>query len=279
MTKIMPQYYKNQWNGEKHEDSSLCIFVPGGLGDMLMFARYLDYAKEAFKKLYIILPKTLHRLFKNNYPYLEIIDSSVIFTDYDYAVTPMHLLQFFNLDFNEFVPYTSGYLKAEEAVTEKFKQKFFSHNKLKIGINWHGNREGTRTFFNRSMPIECLEPVFEYFKDNAVFYSVQKDDSHTECAKYPFIVDLYDEIGDFNDTASIFENLDFLISIDSSPVHMAGAIGLPTYMLLPYANEWRWFIDDEKSIWYDFVEIVRQDKEGDWASAIQKLLIKFKNFG
>ncbi|MCR5261679.1 MAG: tetratricopeptide repeat protein [Candidatus Gastranaerophilales bacterium] len=278
MTKIMPHYYKNEWDGEKHTDSSLCIFVPGGLGDMIMFARYLDYVRECFRKIYIILPKTLHKLFKNNYPFLEIIDSSEIFTDYDYAITPMHLLKIFNLDFNEFVPYTSGYMKADETLSEKFKQKFFNHNKIKIGINWHGNREGTRTFFNRSMPLECLEPVFEVFKDKAVFYSVQKDDAHTDCAKYPFIVDLFDEITDFNDTASIFENLDFLISIDSSPVHMAGAVGLPTYMLLPYANEWRWFINDTKSIWYDFVEIVRQDKEGDWDSAVQKLLINFKNF-
>ena len=146
---------------------------------------------------------------------------------------------------------------------------------MKIAINWHGNREGTRTFFNRSMPIEFLEPVFKQFS-GAKFYSIQKDETHFECKKYPFVVDLYDEIRDFDDTAAILDNIDLLISIDSSPVHMAGAINKKTYVLLPRANEWRWFIDDEKSIWYDSIDLFRQNKEGDWASCVDKMLAKME---
>ena len=76
MTKIMPDFYKNEWDGKPHRDDSLCIFTTGGLGDIIMFARYFDYLKDYFKKIYIILPKTLHSIIKRNYPYLEIINTN-----------------------------------------------------------------------------------------------------------------------------------------------------------------------------------------------------------
>ena len=277
MTKIMPGFYKNEWDGKKHPDKSLCIFTTGGLGDMIMFSRYFEYLEGYFKEIFVLLPSSLHKIFERTFPNLTIIDSNTIFMAYDYATTPMHILKHFNLDFNVLVPHTDGFLKTDEESTEKFRRKFFSNNKLKIGINWHGNREGTRTFFNRSMTLKEFEPVFEQYREKAVFYSVQKDEAHADLKDYPFIIDLYNEIKDFDDTASIMKNLDLLISIDSSPVHMAGAIGLKTFALLPYANEWRWFVDDNKTIWYDSVELFRQDKEGDWESAVQKVLNKMSS--
>lgn len=267
MTEIMPQYYKNEWDGKPHKDKTVCVFMTGGFGDMIMFARYLKYLKDYFKKIYVLLPKELHKIFKTSFPYIEIINSDIIFENYDYATTPMHILKFLNLDFNISVPDVGGYLK----VGNNFKKELFKNDKLKIGINFHGNRKITRTFFNRSCPLECFEPIFESFKDKAIFYSIQKDESHIECEKYPFIVDLYNKINDFNDTAMVLKNLDFLITIDSSPLHLAGALNVKTYALLPYANEWRWFKNTDKSIWYNSVELFRQDKERDWISAIQKL--------
>ncbi len=274
MSIIMPYFYKNEWSGKPAPDKTLCVFATGGLGDMIMFARYLDYLVGYFKKIYVLLPKSLHSIFKTNYPFVETVDSNIIFTDYDYAITPMHILQLFNLDFTVNVPKTNGYFKISEEKILNFKKKYFSHDKLKIAINWHGNREGTRTFFNRTMPVEKFEPLFEKYKDRAVFYSIQKDDSHKDIEKYPFVIDLYNDIEDFEDTGAVLKNCDLLISIDSSPVHMAGAVNVPCFVMVPYANEWRWFVDDTKSIWYDSVEIIRQNKEGDWNSVMEKVLDK-----
>lgn len=275
MSLIMPSFYRNEWkDADFHPDKTLCIFATGGLGDMIMFSRYFDYIKGYFKKTYLLLPETLHSIFKYNFPYLELIDSNVIFTDFDYAIAPMHILKLFNLDFTVFVPKQEGFFEVREDLIKKFGKKLKKNNKLKVAINWHGNREGTRTFFNRSMPIEYLEPVFEKYKDKADFYSIQKDDSHTDCQKYSFVTDMYDDIKNYEDTAAILKNMDLLISIDSSPVHMAGALGVKTYMILPYTNEWRWFVDDKKTIWYDSVDIFRQKNEGNWQSAVDKILDK-----
>ena len=264
MTKIMPYFYKNEWDGKARPDSTLCIFATGGF----------DYLIGNFKKIYVLLPKTLHSIIKANYPFVEVIDSDIVFTNFDYAITPMHILKFFNLDFTKFVPGQKGYLEVSDELVNKFKLKFFDVKCPKVAINWHGNREGTRTFFNRSMPINKFEPIFEKYKDRIMFYSIQKDESHKEIEKYPFVVDMYNQIKTFEDTAAILKNCDLLISIDSSPVHMAGALNVPTYVMLPYSNEWRWFIDDKKSIWYDSVEIFRQNKEADWDSVIEKVLVE-----
>ena len=186
----------------------------------------------------------------------------------------MDILKFFKLDFTKFVPGQKGYLEVSGELVNKFKLKFVDVKCPKVAINWHGNREGTRTFFNRSMPINKFEPIFEKYKDRIMFYSIQKDESHKEIEKYPFVVDMYNQIKTFEDTAAILKNCDLLISIDSSPVHMAGALNVPTYVMLPYSNEWRWFIDDKKSIWDDSVEIFRQNKEADWDSVIGKVLVE-----
>ena len=129
------------------------------------------------------------------------------------------------------------------------------------------------------MPVEKFEPIFEKYKDRVMFYSIQKDEAHKEIEKYPFVVDMYNQIKTFEDTAAILKNCDLLISIDSSPVHMAGALNVPTYVMLPYSNEWRWFVDDKRSIWYDSVEIFRQDNEGNFESVINKILERLdRNF-
>lgn len=271
ISETMSKFYKNEWKGGKHTDSSICVFATGGFGDMIMFSRYLEYLPDYFKTVYVYLPKTLHKLFERNFPYITIIDSENEPPQYDYATTLFHLMKVLNMDFNDDVPKTRKYLSDDKSLTKKFKFDLFVTDKLKIGINWHGTQKGQRTFTNRSMPIEQLEPIFEQFKDNAIFYSIQKDEAHVDCQKYPFIVDLYDEISDFDDTASLLCNFDLLITIDSAPVHLAGALGVKTCLLLPYANEWRWFDKSNKSIWYNSVEIFRQEEEGVWSAPIEKL--------
>lgn len=171
-TEIMRKYYHNEWDGKKYPASTLCIFATGGLGDMIMYSRYIEYVKDYFKKIIIALPKTLHSIFKNSFPYLEIIDLKTDFAEYDYAITLLQLMKIFNLDFNKIVPNTSKYLVTDENLIKKFKVKYFNNEKLKIGINWHGSSNITRTFLNRSMPIENFEPLFDKMKDKAIFYSI-----------------------------------------------------------------------------------------------------------
>ena len=84
-------------------------------------------------------------------------------------------------------------------------------------------------------------------------------------------------INDFKDTASLLKNLDLLITIDSSIAHLAGALGIKTYLLLPKTSEWRWFRSNDKSLWYDSIKIFRQEKSGEWTTPIDRIIEELKN--
>jgi ADP-heptose:LPS heptosyltransferase len=77
------------------------------------------------------------------------------------------------------------------------------------------------------------------------------------------------EFEDFSDTAAVIENLDLVISIDTSVAHLAGAMGKPVWALLPYACDWRWLLNREDSPWYPSMRLFRQTKNGDWNSVLQ----------
>ncbi|MCD7779927.1 MAG: hypothetical protein LUH05_04565, partial [Candidatus Gastranaerophilales bacterium] len=106
------------------------------------------------------------------------------------------------------------------------------------------------------------------------FYSFQisKIDSDSENLKKELpLIDLSKYIKTYYDTAALLKNIDVLITIDSSIAHLAGALGVKTYMLLPYATEWRWFYDTKTTPWYNSVEIFKQKKSCDWEEVFKRV--------
>jgi ADP-heptose:LPS heptosyltransferase len=85
------------------------------------------------------------------------------------------------------------------------------------------------------------------------------------------ITDFTPAIRDMADTAALMANMDLIISVDTSPVHLAGALGKPTWLLIPYSPDWRWLLDREDSPWYPTMRLFRQPKHGDWQSVVESL--------
>ena len=93
----------------------------------------------------------------------------------------------------------------------------------------------------------------------------------------PEIINMADEINDFADTAAIIENLDLIISVDTSVAHLAGALGKPIWTLLSYIPDWRWLLDRDDSPWYPGMKLFRQKKQGDWDSLFKEVNKELKN--
>jgi ADP-heptose:LPS heptosyltransferase len=85
------------------------------------------------------------------------------------------------------------------------------------------------------------------------------------------MTNLGQEFEDFTDTAAVIENLDLVISIDTSVAHLAGAMGKPVWVMLPYAADWRWFLNRDDSPWYPTMRLFRQEKQGDWKTVLQRI--------
>lgn len=260
---VVAQYH-DHWDGQEHKDKTIMVYFDAGFGDQLMFCRYFELLKEKFAKIKFYCSSQLRSLMALNYPYVEIAESK--FDDYDYSDNIMYLNYHLGLDFDN-IPFSGGYLKVPKIEDERFDT-----NKKKIGLFWQGGYDG---YDNRAIPLKELEPLLQ--AENCQFYGLVKEDKYNQINEYPQIIDIGSTLGDFLDTAGKIQNLDLFITIDTAAANLAGAMGIKTYLLLPYASEWRWFDDDKTTSWYDSVTIFKQKRPWDWSDVVKEVFKEISN--
>ena len=264
---------KNQWDGKEYTDATLLLYCDQGYGDHLQFIRYLPFITDKFKKIKVLTRESCLELFQKSFP--ETKYKNVIFYDkiediseYDKYVLGADLPYFLDIDFNN-IPFAEGYLKTDEEKKNYFKNKYFNNDKLKVGLCWKAGGIGMRAAINRTINVEYFKKLFEL--ENLQFYSFQLDDIFDGVQKFPQMIDLKDELKTFDDTANAIVNTDLFISADTSCIHLAGALGVKSYLLLPYCADWRWFDNTEKTEWYSSVNIIKQQERKDWFIEVDKL--------
>ena len=142
---------------------------------------------------------------------------------------------------------------------------------MRIGIVWAGN-PNHKNDRRRSIDPLLLAPLAQI--PGARWFSLQKDSSPAKDAG--FASHLGAELADFADTAAAIENLDLVISVDTAVAHLAGALGKPTWTLLPFAPDWRWLLDRDDSPWYPTMRLFRQPEPGDWTAVISAVAAALK---
>lgn len=251
--------YKNYWDGSPKQQSSILIFCDGGFGDYIMFSRYLYALKDYFRHIILLVPPDLERLFVKNFPFAS-VETSIQNANYDFSASIMDLPYLLNIDFDN-IPFAEGYLSID------CKSELTDNKSSNIGLFWHGNQ---RVYPNRSIPFQTIKTIL---KNNVNFYSFQKDEEQKTLPTS--LTNLAPVLNDFYDTACFMKSLDLMITIDSAAAHLAGALGVKTFLLLPYSSEWRWFTDTKQTPWYRSITIFRQPKEGDWESILKQIANNF----
>lgn len=258
------------WKGENIKDKTLLVYYEAGFGDTIMFARYLPLVANRCKKLILSCQKPLTPLFKiNSLGVDEIIDSYIPEQNIEFDVhAPLLSLPYLlNLKGERVFAYPEGYLKADENLAKKYKEKFFNNDKIKVGIKWQGN-----TFFDmdRVIPSEEFIPLMQV--ENTQYYSFQTFEGSEDISKLRNIIDIGKDLINFSQTAAALANLDLVICNDTSLAHLAGAMGIPCWIVLPYEVNWRWHSNLSKCDWYDSVKLFRQHKIGDWKGVFEDIL-------
>jgi hypothetical protein len=133
----------------------------------------------------------------------------------------------------------------------------------RVGLFWTGNPQHANNF-RRSIDFDLLSSLFDI--QDIAFVSLQKGEPKK--VSLPQFIDLSLRIDNFEDTSAIIDNLDLVITIDSSVAHLAGAMGKPVWMMLPYAPEWRWPRRGSTTAWYPSMRLFRQSRPGDWLDVI-----------
>lgn len=252
----------NFWKGENIKNKTLLVYYEAGFGDVIMFSRYLTLAKQKCKKLIFLCQKPLSPLFReNNLGIDEIVDTYVPENqlDFDYHIPLLSLPYVLKLKGDKVFFRSEGYLHADNKIAEEYKKKYFENDKLKIGIKWQGN-----TYYDqdRVIPAKSFIPLMNV--ENTQFYSFQTFEGSEDIKELDNIIDIGKNLLDFSQTAAALSNLHLVICNDTSLAHLAGAMGIPCWIILPYEVNWRWHTDLNVCDWYDSVRLFRQHQLNDW---------------
>jgi len=261
---------KPEWDGSPITDKILFVYHEQGIGDTIMFARYLPIINKMAKKVYFKPLPELEQLFKQNQLGAEIIDSNNFGNNinFDVSLPLMSIAKILNTNADN-IPFKNGYLKANIERTEYFKKKFFNNNLYKIGIVWHCKNKFYRSRYRSIPDISCMLPLTNI--NGAIIYSLQKGEGEKQVNNTTNIINLGEEFYDFADTAAAIENLDLVITVDTSVAHLAGALGKQTWLLIEYGADWKWLSNIDFSPWYSSIKIYRQKTIDNWNEVIQRV--------
>ena len=246
------------------KDKNILIFWEQGFGDSINFFPYIKKLRKYSKNITFLVQPPLENIFKISYPKYNII-SKLQSSDFDYVIPLLSIPYILNLaNFKA----KKSYLKVKNSDLDYFKRKYnLKKDILNIGICWAGTNKGPRDKY-RSIDIENFKPFFNLAKKYKIrFFSLQKDIR----TNIKYLDDIAIDFNDFYDTAVAIKSMDIVISVDTSVVHLSGALGVKTYLLLPYLPDFRWGLDSNKSQFYKSVKIIRQDEKLQWQKPLDLL--------
>ncbi|MBS0358683.1 MAG: glycosyltransferase family protein [Proteobacteria bacterium] len=269
---LNPQVYQRflqpLWQGESIKEQTLLVHETQdagfGFGDMIHLARYIPWATTFAKKVIVECKPPLVRLFEHLHENILVIPQKSTLPEFDVHL-PMSLFPVVHKTQLDSIP-TSPYLSTSKDWASVAPLPKTSE--IKIGLVWAG-MPGRTQDKRRSCPFTELLALLQLPKIK--FYSLQKEPiAHVlkEHHCLPLIEDLSAKLNDFADTAFIIEQLDLVISVDTAVAHLAGAMGKPTWLMLPYDPDWRWMLNRDDSPWYPSMRLFRSPKPYAWNEVI-----------
>ena len=257
------------WQGENLAGKRLLIYAEQGAGDTIQFARYVPLLAQRGARVILECPRALVALLGTLPGVERVIAKGDRLPPADFQCALLSLPRWFGTT-QETIPSQVPYLQAR---SDGPRLPAFGPSpdgrSLRVGFVWSGNPEHQNDA-RRSIALEVLRPWLA--NQEAVFHSLQPKPA-SGAGKPPqiddLVTDLTDLIGDYADTACLVRQLDLVIAVDTSVAHLAGALGHPVWLLLPYAPDWRWLMDRHDSPWYPSMTIFRQPVAGDWSSVLR----------
>jgi tetratricopeptide (TPR) repeat protein len=265
------------WDGSLLHGKTILIVTEQGMGDHIQFLRYTPLIKKMGGRVVFECRRELMRLLED-YEGIDVLweESSCDIHDInpDVCVQLLSLPQIFRTTLDT-IAAEVPYLRVDSSMKMKWRSRF-DCDRFNVGLVWSGN-PAHKNNHNRSCRLSDFEPLLEI--PGTAFYSLQKGGIDKYELNLPAgmqIENIGGDIDDFYDTAAVIENLDLVISVDTSVVHLAGALGKPVWTLLPFVPDWRWLIDRNDTPWYPTMRLFRQPRLRDWVSLMKEVADELK---
>ena len=279
--KLLEIFSKPLWLGkESIAGKTVLLHAEQGYGDTIQFCRYAALvAAKGVSKLYLNVPKLLFNLISESLSKTPTTSAITVLTDgdtvpqFDFQCPLMSLPLAFNTQVN-CIPADIPYLFANHLLVDKWHTRLNNKpaKKPKVGLVWSGSSAYSNDS-NRSLALNLLAPLFSL---DIEFHSLQKEIKTEDKAAFAALnLQSHQEyLTDFSETAALIHEMDLVISVDTSVAHLAGALGKPVWVLLPFSPDFRWLLNRDDSPWYPTAKLFRQRKTSDWESVVSQLCIK-----
>ncbi|MHB8474354.1 MAG: tetratricopeptide repeat protein, partial [Gammaproteobacteria bacterium] len=259
------------WDGEDISGRTILLHAEQGLGDAFQFIRYAPLVAERGARVVVECQSVLVQLLATVRGITRVVDNAERLSGLDMHAPLLSLPNIFHTTLSS-IPAQIPYLTADHELVESWRDKIGTvERKLKVGLVWAGN-PSHQNDHNRSCSLQAYAPLARV--PGVAFFSLQKGPAAVQLNDAPQglnLIDYTDELVSYSDTAALLANLDLIISVDTSVVHLAGAMGKVVWALLPFAPDWRWLLDREDSPWYPTMRLFRQPQPGDWVSVMESV--------
>jgi len=263
---------KPTWLGkEPLQSKAILLYGEQGLGDFIQFCRYVKLVSDLGAKVILETPQSLASLMGSLEGVSELVIKGEELPFFDYQCPILSLPLAFKTKLDT-IPNSSRYINLDNHLNKviEWKARLGSKFNPRVGLVWSGSPHH-KNDHNRSL---LLADILPFLPSQLEYISLQKEVREVDkltLDSNPHILSFTGYLNDFVDTAALIDNLDLVISVDTSVAHLSGALGKKTLVLLPNMPDWRWLLDVEDSPWYPSMKLFRQPAAGDWSSVLDKV--------
>lgn len=260
------------WNGSNIKNKTVFIYTEQGFGDTIQFFRFTKSIVNLGGKVILEVPISLKKLLTNTFKNVAVISNPISPPKADFFSPLLRLPHILKVKSKEDLcdkPYL-----AKSPLPKSKRKNLKNQREFKVGLNWSG-ATNHKEDYKRS-----IDPGhFEKFSgiDGVIFTDLNFNLEVPRPSCLMNQTNIKPTLSDFNDTARIMEKLDLVISVDTATLHLAGALGVKCWALIPFSPDWRWGTDANSSPWYNSVELFRQPKLADWSTVIDEVIKRLKN--
>jgi hypothetical protein len=230
--------------------------------------RYVPQLDRARAHCTLQVPTALSALFQRSFPTARVVSLGHCPADVDFRIPMMSLPLATQMQTESDIPSEVPYLVADQTMVAHWATQLAAGRACTVGLVWRGLRTHANDRI-RSLPLEAFAPLLG--REHIQFVTLQKDVTAQESGQLAQHDNVIVLDRAFDDTAAIMTALDLVISIDSAPAHLSGALARPTWILLHFSPDWRWLLAREDSSWYPTARLFRQEVRGDWATVISRV--------
>jgi Tfp pilus assembly protein PilF len=265
-------YPQPLWTGEKLESGRVLVWGEQGVGDEIMFAGLIPEVIRTSNSCVLDCDARLKPLFARSFPGVDVVSGQSAELDFAAHVPSGSLPGLFRATDAGFAATKSPYLVADPVERERFRSRYADGRRL-VGLAWHtANRKSGRY---RSIDLSSFASLFA--RPDIRWVSLQYGahdalENEAAAAGAPILIDRsVNQFSNIDAFAAQIAAMDLVVTIDNSTAHLAGALGVPAWVLLPFVSDWRWLQEREDSPWYPTLRLFRQPKCGDWESVVQRV--------